>query len=285
MSDYFRQFAVKSFFLSAESWVILSDIEQSIKTKIEAIGTPLKDWEIRINYGIKTGYNEAFIIDGKKKEELIDADPKSAEIIRPILRGRDIRKYGFDFEDLWLINIHNGYRDYDGNQIDMVVIDQYPAVKKHLNSYWTEIEKRYDKGNTPYNLRNCAYMEDFYKQKIVWGNLNLKASYCIAPEGYFINAPSSFITPVSNYLLAILNSKLADYYIRSLGVTRNGGYFEYKPMFVELLPVPFAQNEIEILFNNLMKNKISVEIEEKIDRIIYNIYNLTEEEIGFIESQ
>ena len=83
LSDYFRQHSTNSQFTSSKSWVILSDIEQSIKTKIEAVGTPLKDWDININYGIKTGFNEAFIIDGKKKDELIAEDPKSAEIIRP----------------------------------------------------------------------------------------------------------------------------------------------------------------------------------------------------------
>uniref|UniRef100_UPI002FD8E7A7 type IIG restriction enzyme/methyltransferase n=1 Tax=Chishuiella changwenlii TaxID=1434701 RepID=UPI002FD8E7A7 len=96
LGDYFRQNLTETDFNSIDSWVVLSPIEQSIKAKIEAVGTPLKDWDISINYGIKTGYNEAFIIDGKKREELINQDPKSAEIIRPLLRGRDIKKYSYD---------------------------------------------------------------------------------------------------------------------------------------------------------------------------------------------
>ena len=88
--------------------MILNPIEQSIKRKIEAIGTPLKDWDIKINRGILTGCNDAFIIDEAKKEELIKEDPKSAEIIRPILRGRDIKRYGYDFAGLYLIATHNG---------------------------------------------------------------------------------------------------------------------------------------------------------------------------------
>lgn len=107
----------------SESWTILSSIEQSIKRKIEAIGTPLKDWDINIYRGILTGCNEAFIISGEKKDELIAADPKSAEIIRPILRGRDIKRYGYDFADLWLIATFPS-RKYN--------IDDYPAVKKYL---------------------------------------------------------------------------------------------------------------------------------------------------------
>lgn len=158
LSDYVRQYAVSNRFDSSGSWVILSPVEQSIKRKIESIGTPLKDWNIKIYRGILTGYNEAFIIDGKKKDELISADSKSAEIIRPILRGRDIKRYGFDFADLWLINTHNGIKDKDIPPVD---INQYPAVKAHLDKYWDKISVRNDKGYTPYNLRNCVYTEGF----------------------------------------------------------------------------------------------------------------------------
>ena len=126
--------------------MILSPVEQSIKRKIESIGTPLKDWNIKIYRGILTGYNEAFIIDRKKKDELISADPKSAEIIRPILRGRDIKRYGFDFADLWLINTHNGIKDKDIPPVD---INQYPAVKAHLDKYWDKISVRNDKSSNP----------------------------------------------------------------------------------------------------------------------------------------
>ncbi len=280
MSDYFRQNHSLSSFNSSESWMILSGIEKRIKDKIESLGTKLKDWDIKIYRGILTGYNEAFIIDGKRKEELIADDPKSAEIIRPILRGRDIKKYECDFADQWIINVHNGIKEKGIKPID---INDFPAVKKHLDMYYNELAKRSDKGDSLYNLRNCAYMEDFYKQKIVWGNLNLKASYALVPEGYFVNAPSPFIVPASNYLLAVLNSKIADYYIRSLGVTRNGGYFEYKPMFVEALPVPIINVDLEEEISKMLddKEKYSAEI----DDFLFKIYKFTEEEIDFIKNQ
>ena len=209
---------------------------------------------------------------------MIKADPKSAEIIRPILRGRDIKRYGYDFADLWLINTHNGIRE---KGIKPVNVNNYPAIKKHLDNYWDEIEHRADQGDTPYNLRNCAYIEDFYRQKIVWGNLNLTAAFSFAPEGIFINAPCPLIVPASNYLLAILNSRLADYYIRKLGITRNGGYFEYKPMFIEKLPVPFPNNGI----NKKIDEMLQIKKYDEIDKIIYDLYNLTEIEIEFINSQ
>ncbi|MDB5228707.1 MAG: hypothetical protein JWN78_2900 [Bacteroidota bacterium] len=242
----------------------------------------MKDWDINIYRGILTGYNEAFIIDGKKKDELIAIDPKSAEIIRPILRGRDIKRYVYDFADLWLINTHNGTKE---KGIKPISIADYPAIKKHLDQFYPELEKRADKGETPYNLRNCAYMEDFSKQKIVWGNLNLKASYSIAPEGVFVSAPCPMIVPANKYLLTILNSKVGDYYIRKLGVTRNGGYFEYKPMFIEQLPVPKISELEQNQFTSFLEDDISPTYEKKIDKLVYTLYGLSKEEIEFIEIQ
>ena len=121
----------------------MSPIEQSIKQKIETIGTPLKNWDIHINYGIKTGCNEAFIISGAKKDELIAEDPKSADIIRPILRGKDIKRYGYDFADLWLINVHNGLKE---KNIAPIIINHFPAIKRHLDNYYFDLEKRADNG-------------------------------------------------------------------------------------------------------------------------------------------
>ncbi|MGL4485304.1 MAG: Eco57I restriction-modification methylase domain-containing protein, partial [Anaerovoracaceae bacterium] len=137
--------------LTEDSWMITSPIIASIKRKIEAIGTPLKDWDIQINRGILTGYNEAFIIDEDTKDALIEKDPKSAEIIKPILRGKDIKRYSLNYKNLWLINPHNGIREKNIEPID---INDYPSIKAHLDQYIERLEKRSDKGVTPYNLRN-----------------------------------------------------------------------------------------------------------------------------------
>ena len=278
---------------NAESWVILSPIEQQIKQKIEAVGVPLKNWDIQINYGIKTGFNEAFIISDEKRKELIEQDPKSAEIIRPILRGRDIKRYGYEFADLYLLFIPWHFPLQNDTTIqgasekaEQAFKVQYPAIYNHLLKYKKELSNR-NKAETGiryewYALQRWGanYWEDFSKQKIVWGNLNLNASYSTAPEGMFISAPCPMIVPASNYLLAVLNSKLADYYIRNLGVTRNGGYFEYKPMFIEKLPVPLPNNEIcKKIDKMLQTNKYN-----DIDKIIYELYNVTKEEVLFIEN-
>ena len=269
-----------------QSWAVLSPVEQSIKQKIENAGKPLKEWGVNINYGIKTGLNEAFIISGAKKDELVSADPKSAEIIRPILRGRDIKRYAYNFSNTWLINSHNGIKE---KNIPPVDIRRYPAIKKYLDNFYEKLVHRQDQGITPYNLRNCAYMNDFSKQKITWGNLCLSPQYAFVEEEYFINAPSPMIVPGDKYILAILNSKVGDFYIRQLGVSRSGGYFEYKPMFVEKIPIPTIDNStrselIKLVDIILQKKYTNLEmIEDEINRIIFNIYNLTNEEIAMLD--
>ena len=247
----------------------------------------MKDWNVHIFRGILTGFNEAFIISGKKKDDLIASDPKSADIIRPILRGRDIKRYDVQYADLWLINMHNGLKNSEIQPLD---INDYPAIKEHLDIFYDRLAKRADKGVTPYNLRNCAYMNDFSQQKIVWGNLCLSAQFALADENTYINAPSPMIVPGNKYILAILNSKLGDWYIRQLGVTRNGGYFEYKPMFVEKLPIPQVNMDRQIEFINLVdkiidykKNKLdTLSLEEKINCMVFELYGLNQDEIEYI---
>ena len=177
---------------------------------------------------------------------------------------------------LYLINTHNGIRGH----IPRIKIEDYPAVKAHLDQYWNKIYTRADKGDTPYNLRNCAYLEDFSRPKIVWGNLNLRASFALVDNDSFINAPAPMIVPASKYLLGMLNSKIAGYFIRKLGVTRNGGYFEYKPMFVEQLPIPIGSE-----YKSLIEDYVTSSQEDLIDQIAYKIYGLNHEEIDYVESR
>ena len=288
LSEYFSENASnQTFEKSDNAWTILSSIESSIKHKIESIGVPLKNWDIKINRGILTGCNDAFIIDAEKRQEILDNCETEDErlrtdsIIRPILRGRDIKRYHFEKPDKWIINVHNGMKEQG---IPPVNIDEYPSIKLYLDTFWDDLSKRSDKGFTPYNLRNCAYMDDFSKPKIVWGNLNLKASYAYVKESIYVNAPGVILAPANLYLLSVLNSKVSDYYLRKLGVTRNGGYFEYKPMFVGQIPIPIncsQQEELSNLCQQLL-NTNNKDLEEKIDFIIYDMYHLDEKEKTYI---
>ena len=248
-------------FSNSDSWVILSPIEQSIKRKIEAVGTPLKDWDIQINYGIKTGYNDAFIINTEKRDEILsncqteDERARTAELIRPILRGRDIKRYGYNWANLWLINTHNGIR----GKLERIHIEEYPAVKAHLDQYWDKISKRADKGETPYNLRNCAYLEDFSKPKIVYMEIqtdNPTEGYpfpCFSfDERNSIALNTAYIMCSDSvdvrYILGVLNSSvgrmIAKFYVTQLQERQFRMLAQYLANFPISQATPSVQNKI-----------------------------------------
>ena len=271
--------AVNIIFPRNSSWVILSPIEQRIKEKIEKVGVPLKDWDIQINYGIKTGCNEAFIIDKTKRDELIKQSPNSVDIIRPILRGRDIKRYSYDFADTYLLNVHNGIREKD---IPPINIDDYPAVKAHLDRYWDKISVRDDRGKTPYNLRNCAYMEDFNKQKIIYPCIMAdEPKFCLYKAGeYFTVAPGNIITGKNiEYLLNLLCSNLLYFALRKFYM--GGGIEgELKTNRLELLPIVIfdESNKICKKLKDLFTNN------NEIDNLVYQLYGLTKNEIDYIRN-
>ena len=189
-------------------WTILSPIEKSIKQKIEKVGTPLKDWDINIYRGILTGYNKAFIIDNETKERLVTEDPKSAEILKPVLRGRDVKRYCHKWAGLWMIATHNGYGD-----TPPVEVDDYPYIKAHLDAHWDMVHSRRDQGNTPYNLRNCAYYEEFEVDKIIYQEIVQDTpAFYYDKLNYYVEA-SAFILTGDNleYLTLFLNSSFAHY--------------------------------------------------------------------------
>jgi len=272
--------------------VILSPIEQSIKRKIEAVGTPLKDWDIQINYGIKTGCNEAFIIDSGKRDEILancqteEERKRTAELIRPILRGRDIKRYGYVDNGLFLINTHNGIR----GKLPRININNYPAVKAHLDQYWDKIATRADKGDTPYNLRNCAYLEDFNKPKIMYPNMTKYSPFYFDEKGFYQNDKSFMITGAHvAYLTAFLNSSLFKFCFLNNFPELQGGTRELRKIFFDKIPVLKVSNEINDSFILVLKdiqNEYTKQKAQRIDSMLFDLYNLSQEEmktIGFVE--
>ncbi|MFK4893521.1 TaqI-like C-terminal specificity domain-containing protein [Lactococcus petauri] len=208
------------------------------------MGTPLKDWDIKINRGILTGYNEAFIINKEKRDELIAQDPKSAEIIRPILRGKDIKRYSYEFADKYLITTYNAYVDSEGNKNRSVSINDYPAVKSHLDKYWDQISRRQDKGDTPYNLRRCTYMDDFNKPKIIFSRISgSEPCFALDLENHMINDTGYMIVGESlDYLLEKLCSPIYWYAFKQFYM--GGGIEkEFKVNNLENLPIPLPNNQ------------------------------------------
>ena len=279
-------------FSTSDSWVVLSPIEQSIKKKIEAVGTPLKDWDINIYRGVLTGCNEAFIIDTAKRDEIIsncqteDERKRTAELIRPILRGRDIKRYGYVENGLFLINTHNGIR----GKLPRIDINEYPAVKAHLDRYWDKISARADKGDTPYNLRNCAYLEDFSKPKIMYPNMTKYIPFYYDEKGFYQNDKSFMITGnFVAYLTAFLNSSLFKFCFLNNFPELQGGTRELRKIFFDKIPVLQVTKEINDSFIskiNDIQEKYTTQKAMEIDAMLFELYRLTEEErktIGFVE--
>jgi adenine-specific DNA-methyltransferase len=264
--------------------VILSDIEYRIKKKVEDIGVPLKQWDIQINYGIKTGYNEAFIITSDKRDFILkncksqDERIRTEKIIRPILRGRDIRRYGFDYKNLWLINFHNGIASKNIEPLD---INHYPSIKKHLDKYWDNIKDRDDQGITPYNLRSCAYMEEFSKQKIMYSEIVSGPQFYLDSTGYFLPEATTFIITGDHldYLYKILNSQIITNifkrYYAGGGLGLNG--YRYKKAFLERLPI------VKYTDSQLQKEICTCTNDDNVEEMIAALFGLAKEEIKVMQ--
>ena len=273
-------------FETSSPWIILSPIEKSIKDKIDDVGKQLKDWNLKINFGIKTGYNNAFIISEEVRTNILSNCKSNNEynktnaIIKPILRGRDIQKYTHYENHLYLINTHNGVR----GKYERIHVEDYPAIKEHLDNYLNNIKNRADQGDTPYNLRNCAYLDDFSKPKIIWKRIGSILRFSYDNTGALSLDSTCFATGEHiEYLCCILNSKMGHYLLKDSPKTGTGDLL-VSVQAIEPVRVPYNK-DIEISLNNYLQSQVdnySEDIEKKIDDLVYALYNLTEEEIDYI---
>ncbi|GAA8128903.1 class I SAM-dependent DNA methyltransferase [Helicobacter pylori] len=297
--------------LSTESFIFANATLLDLRDKIESVGTPLKDWDIQINYGIKTGANEAFIIPTEKRDEILNACKTQEErertetLIKPILRGKDIKRYSYEWADLWVINTHNGYTSNLKSKIPPIDIEKYPATKAHLDAHYDIIATRCDQGDTPYHLRNCAYLEDFEKEKIVYGEIVQEPRFYLdngeCELGYFYAEATSFILTGEHlcYLLGMLHSKLITFAFKTFyagGGLGESGY-RYKKAFIERLPIPKITPKNQELADKITDGAEAIlalkgkdpkantqRLEKEIDALVYQLYHLTDEEIKIIEN-
>ncbi len=279
-----------------DSFVIAKGVQTRIKKQIEELGIPLKEWDIEINYGIKTGINEAFIISGQKKDELIAKDPKSGEIIRPILRGRDIKRYKAEFADLWII------ATFPARQVD---INKYPVIKQYLKSFGKQLEQNGEPGcrkktnNKWFEVQDTiAYHHEFNKEKIVYAEIVYDSAFFYDTKAYYPEATAFIMTGERlKYLTALLNSKLLTYSFKTFyaGGDLRGNTFRYKKVFLENLPVPKLTAEEQRPFETLIDQILVAKkkdpkadtsaLERQIDQMVYKLYGLTDEEIRIVEGE
>ena len=292
--------AVNIIFPHNSSWVILSPMEQRIKEKIEKVGVPLKDWDIQINYGIKTGCNEAFIIDKAKKDELIALSPNSVDIIRPILRGKDIKKYGYNFAELYLLFIPWHFpihRDTNitgaSKEAELAFQQKYPAIYNHLLQYKEQLSNR-NRAETGiryewYALQRFGsnYMDDFSKPKILFQEIVQEGEFMIDSKGeFFCNDTGRIITGKAiKFLLGVLNSKLFFFAIKYFyggGLLGENGV-RMKHTFFENFPCIEENAHIKQLVDTVTSENIK-EVSKEIDHKVYELYGLTDDEINFVET-
>ncbi|MDY5063186.1 MAG: Eco57I restriction-modification methylase domain-containing protein [Succinivibrio sp.] len=291
LSLYLNQNQSECPFTTKDSWVILSKIEQSIKRKIESVGTPLKDWkDIKIYRGVLTGCNEAFIISTDKRNEILnncsseDERTRTDEIIRPILRGRDIKRYGYDWDNKWLIATFPS-RHYD--------IDLYPALKSYLLKFGKEkleqsgkkyqingvlVKSRKKTNNQWFETQDSiAYWDLFFQPKICWKAVGRRLAFALVEEGIYLTAPASFISGDSNneILLAYLCSAVANYYINQYSDSTGAGDLMLNIQSLVKLPIPQQQSQKLI-------DAIKRENDDLIDQSIFEIYGFSKDEIDFI---
>ena len=305
--------------LNETNFTFLDKSKFELKNKIEKVAKPLKDWDVNIYRGILTGLNEAFIIDSDTRDKILnncvgEEREQTQKLIRPILRGRDVKRYDYEWAGLWLINIHNGY-----DTKPRINIDNFPKLKLYLDKFEPKLSKRSDKGVTPYNLRNCAYLDEFEKEKILCArmvqspkfandinnNIPDNTAYCIIGENL-------------KFLLAFLNST-AVYKIFNFFYAGGGLEGEIKINRLEILPIPQITpqnenlaNEIINLVDEILKANEKIKLyekhmatltldekleakenidtlndkikasDEKINKLVFELYELTSNEIALI---
>lgn len=292
LGDYFSKHHFTFNIPNTSEWFIGQPEIASLKQKLESDSKLLKEFEVRINFGIKTGYNDAFIIDKFKRQELIKKDARNDEAIKPIIRGRDLKKYSYSFNELWIIkSLYKGHDNFKKN---------YPALSDHLNKFKKRLESRGQVTNGQHhwmeldNNPTQSYFDLFLLPKIVWGEISDKPKFAFDDKQHHAEATTFFMTGERlKFFLAILNSKLSEWYFHLIGTTTGMGTNRWKKYKIELLPIkePTAKQEkkVEGLVNDIIQIKDgdpsadTTKLEKQIDQLVYELYGLTDEEIDIIE--
>jgi len=295
--------------LAKDAWFIGGDAEHCLKEKIEAIGKPLREWDVNIYYGIKTGLNDAFIIDTATRQRILDACKDDAErqrteaIIKPILRGRDIKRYTYEWKGLWIIGTFPALR---------LDIDDFPALKKYFldNFDIRQLEqsgKKYP--NLGFDARKktnnkwfetqdqIAYYAEFEKEKVIYPNMATELQAALDKDKMYCNQKAFIITEKNTkYITALLNSRVEFWYFKRIGATLGSSGYEMSKIFMENLPIPpitpenqSLVSQIESLVDQILARKRGSpnadtrDLERDIDQLVYRLYDLTPDEIRLVE--
>ena len=271
-------------FIGKTPWVFADEDKEAFVNAVKAQGILLDNWKININYGIKTGYHDAFWISSNQYQQIVSQDGHCKDILVPHLRGRNIKQYQIEWEGFYLINSHNGLKEEKLAPID---INDYLPIKKHLDAYYEKLEARGDKGDTPYNLRNCAYLRDLEKNKIIYPNLTTRMGFYLDTEGYYINEKAYMIVGKHlGYLTAFFNSALFRYcFTDNFPIIQGGGRELRKNAFLripvkDVTDAEDAEYERRVMEIQQMKREgqSTEEKEHELDLMILAHYGITDPE-------
>jgi hypothetical protein len=307
--------AIRQSSLDDGGWNLGSETEQQLLAKIKAAGIPLGEYvKGKIYRGVLTGLNEAFVIDAATRDRLIAEGPRSAEVIKPFLAGRDIKRYQEPKSNKFLILFPKGFTDKMRNNKGYPwkwLQDNYPVVSNYLEPFEKAAKKRCDKGDYWWELRACDYYQEFEKQKILFAEISTIGQFTIDDTNYYSDTTSYILGSYDKYLLSILNSNVCSYFFSKISSSIRGGFFRWKRQYVELIPIKIIDNcnlsetslHATIIANvDLMlqlnkdlqaatlpdrKEQLKARIghtDEKINRMVYQLYGLTAEEIQIVEN-
>ena len=314
--DYVTEhsYSVNKTALSDRGWSLVDEESQALLNKLQAVGKQLGEYvEGKMYRGILTGLMEAFVIDEKTKKQIIREDRKSAELIKPFLLGKDVKRYDVSEVSRYLILMPKGWtREHSGSNRGgwNWLLNNYPSIANHLKPFEGAAEKRYDKGDFWWELRSCDYYTEFEKPKIMYAEIATRGQFTLDTESLYSETTCYIIPVESKYLLAILNSALTTYFFSKLSSTISGGFYRWKRQYVETIPIrtidfnkpseKAIHDKIVSLVDRMLdlhkmksalppsaeREKIEREnavTDEKIDEIVYGLYGLTEEEIKIVE--
>ena len=311
-----NQFKVNKAALGESGWSLIDEASWHLMEKMRQIGMSLGEYVNRkIYYGIKTGLNAAFVISPEIRDQLIAEDPKSAELIKPFALGKDVKRYQPLPQNQYIIMIPKGWTrirvDNPGAAWNWLK-NNYSAIAEHLAPYAEKAKKRCDQGEYWWELRTCDYYDEFEKPKIIIPAIVKSASYAFDTERNYSNDKTTIIPTGDKYLHGIMSSKAVDYFMHSIASTKQGGYFEYKPMYITQLPirtinfddptdmvrhdrmVTLVDQMLELnkkladskmpQATEMLKRQIEA-TDRQIDTLVYELYDLTDEEINIVESE
>ncbi|MEP0862612.1 MAG: class I SAM-dependent DNA methyltransferase, partial [Ignavibacterium sp.] len=294
--------------LTKDAWFIGNNAEQKLKEKIERIGKPLKEWDVKIYRGVLTGLNEAFIITTEKRNEILanckgeDERKRTEAIIKPILRGRDIKRYYYDWAGLWVIVIPAGWTNENRRKENAKDFFEkmFPTLMNYLKPFESKAKKRDDQGDYWWELRACAYYPEFEKEKVVWQRITQEPTFCLVDKNTFVLDSMAFFVSNKNlkYQMAVLNSKAIFFYVNKIVHQYGFTGFRLSNQYVEIMPIPPITpanepivHQIEDLVDKILaakkqdKDADTSQREREIDLLVYKLYNLTYEEVKIIDPE